>query len=136
MSCKPELYIATTTSTAVATNGIVPFNTTVRRRGLQIQRGGAGAVIEDTGSNYYDVDVSVTFTAPVAGVVTLKLQQNGGDVVGATGSSTITTATTEVRTITFPATIRTFVSGAIDTLTVVNTGVAITISNATMRIKK
>lgn len=136
MSCKPELYIATTTSTAVATNGIVPFNTTVRRRGLQIQRGGAGAVIEDCGSNYYDVDVSVTFTAPVAGVVTLKLQQNGADVIGATGSSTITTATTEVRTITFPATIRTFVSGAIDTLTVVNTGVAITISNATMRIKK
>lgn len=136
MSCKPELYIATTTETAVAANGIVPFNTTIRRRGMQIQRGGAGAVIKDCGSNYYDVDVSVTFTAPVAGDVTLKLQQNGGDVVGATGSSTITTATTEVRTITFPATIRTFVSGAIDTLTVVNTGVAITISNATMRVKR
>lgn len=136
MSCKPELYIATTTETAVAANGIVPFDITVRRRGMEIQRGGAGAVISDNGSNYYDVDVSVTFTAPVAGVVSLQLQQNNGDVVGATGSATITTATTEVRTITFPAVIRTFVSGAFDTLTLVNTGVAITISNATMRIKK
>lgn len=136
MSCKQELYIATTTSTPVAINGIVPFNTTVRRKGFDIQRGGGGAVIEDCGSNYYDVDVSLTFTAPVAGVVTFKLQQNGADVVGATASTTITTPTTEVRSLSFPATIRTFNCGSIDTLTVVCTGVAVTLSNATMRVRK
>ena len=135
MACKQELYIATTTSTSVAAKGIVPFTTTVRRRGLDIQRGGGGAVIEDCGSNYYDVDVSATFTAPVAGTVTFKLQQNGNDVIGATASTTITTPTTEVRSVSFPATIRTFNCGSIDTLTVVCSGVAVTLSNATMRVK-
>ena len=135
MACKQELYIATTTPTSVVSGGIVPFTTTVRRRGLDIQRGGGGAVIEDCGSNYYDVDVSVTFTAPVAGTVTFKLQQNGSDVTGATASTTITTATTETRSVSFPATIRTFNCGTIDTLTLVCSGVAVTVSNATMRVK-
>lgn len=133
---KAELYIANTTSTAVASGGIVPFNITVRRKGCDIQRGGGGAVIEDVGSNYYDVDVSVTFTAPVAGLITFKLQQNGNDVVGATASTTITTPTTEVRSLTIPATIRTFTCGNIDTLTLVNSGLAVTVSNATMRIER
>ena len=136
MSCKSQLYIATTTPTSVVSGGIVPYTTTVRRRGLEIQRGNAGAVIEDSGSNYYDVEVSVTFTATAAGVATFKLQQNGNDVVGATASTTITTPTTEVRSVSFPAVIRTFCCGTIDTLTVVCSGVAVTISNATMVVKK
>lgn len=133
---KAELYIANTTSTSVASGGIVPFDITVRRKGCDIQMGSGGAVIEDVGSNYYDVDVSVTFTAPVAGTITFKLQQNGNDVIGATASTTITTPTTEVRSLTIPATIRTFTCGSIDTLTLVNSGLAVTVSNATMRIER
>ena len=136
MSCRPELYIANTASTSVVSGGIVPFNTTVRRRGLEIQRGGGGAVIEDSGSNYYEVEVSVTFTAPAAGIATFKLQQNGADVIGATASTTITTPTTEVRSVSFPATIRTFCCGSIDTLTLVCSGIATTITNATMTVRK
>lgn len=133
---KAELYIANTTSTSVASGGIVPFATTVRRKGCDIQRGGGGAVIEDVGSNYYDVVVSVTFTAPVAGVISFKLQQNGNDVIGATASTTITTPSTEVRSLSFPATIRTFTCGNIDTLTLVCSGLAATVTNATMQIER
>ena len=134
MSCKPLIYVALTTPTAVTTNNVVPFSTIVRRRGCGINLSGNTVAITDTGSNYYDVDVSVTFTAPVAGDVTFVLQQNGTAVTGATATETITTPTTEVRSISFPATIRTFNNIGFDSLTLVVTGVGVTISNATMRV--
>lgn len=129
MSCKSLINVATTTSSAVVANGTLPLTTIVRRRGCDVNLSGNSIALTDCGSNYYLVTVTATFTAPVAGVVTLTLQQNGTPVTGATGSSTVTTDTTEVRSISFSAIVRTFNGAGIDSLSVVNSGVAATFSN-------
>ncbi len=137
MSCKSLIDVATTTSTSVLANAVIPFSNTVRRRGGEIVQSGTGVAISDCGSNFYLVNVTVTFTAPVAGTVTVALQQNGTAVVGGTASTTITTATTEVRSLSFAAIVRTYNSqNIIDTLTLLNSGVAITVSNADMTVVK
>lgn len=136
MSCKPKIYVATTTSTPVIAGGTLPLTTIVRRTGNTINLSGNSVAITDCGSNYYLVTVNATFTAPVAGVVTLNLQQNGSNVTGATASTTITTATTEVRSLSFQAIVRTFNTIGLDTLSIVNSGVAATFSNITMLVDK
>lgn len=136
MACKSLIDVATTSSSAVVTNGTLPLATIVRRRGCDVNLSGNSVAITDCGSNYYLVIVTATFTAPVAGVVTLNLQQNGVNVTGATASSTITTATTEVRSLSFPAIIRTFNSRGIDSLSIVNSGVGATFSNIAMTVNK
>lgn len=136
MSCKSLINVATTTSTAVLANGTLPLTTIIRRRGTDVNLSGNTVAITDCGSNYYLVSVTATFTAPVAGVITLNLQQNGANVVGATASTTITTATTEVRSLSFTAIVRTFNNTGIDTLSIANAGVAATFSNIDMVVEK
>lgn len=137
MSCNSLIDVATTTSTSVLANGVIPFSTIVRRRGREIGQAGSAVAISDCGSNFYLVNVTATFTAPVAGDVTLTLQQNGSAVIGGTSSTTITTATTETRSLSFSAIVRTYNSQSIvDVLTLVNSGVAITLSNVAMSVIK
>lgn len=136
MSCKSLIYVATTTPSAVVANGILPLATIVRRRGRDVNLSGNSIAIMDTGSNYYRVTVTATFTAPVAGTIALALQQNGVAVTGATASTTITTATTEVRSLSFTAIVRTFNSCMIDSLTVINSGLAATFSNIAVDVEK
>lgn len=136
MSCKPNIYVATTTPTPVLATGTLPLSTIVRRNPCGINLSGNSVNITDRGSNYYLVTVNATFTAPVAGVVTLDLQQNGANVIGATASTTITTATTEVRSLSFQAIVRTFNNIGLDTLSIVNSGVAATFSNINMSVIK
>jgi hypothetical protein len=136
MSCKSLIDVATTTLTTVVENGIIPLATIIRRRGNEVNLNGNAISITDCGSNYYLVVVTATFTAPVAGVVTLNLQQNGSNVAGATASTTITTATTEVRSLSFPVIVRTFNNVGIDTLSLVNAGVGATFSNISIVVEK
>ena len=137
MPCNSLIDVATTTSTSVLANGVIPFSTIVRRRGREIGQAGSAVAISDCGSNFYLVNVTATFTAPVAGDVTLTLQQNGSAVIGGTASTTITTATTETRSLSFSAIVRTYNSQSIvDVLTLVNSGVAITLSNVAMSVIK
>lgn len=121
------IYLATPTVSAVAENGVLPLTTIVRRRGVSIQQSNDSIVLGTPG--YHHVSVSVTFTAPAAGDVTITLLQNGTPVQGATASTTITTATTEVRSLSFDAIVRVPCCGSPTILTVVNEGVAITTSN-------
>jgi hypothetical protein len=136
MSCRSLIYVATTTPSAVLANGTLPLATIVRRRGRDVNLSGNSIAIMDTGSNYYRVTVTATFTAPVAGTIALALQQNGVAVTGATASTTITTATTEVRSLSFTAIVRTFNGGTIDSLTVINSGLAATFSNIAVDVEK
>lgn len=136
MSCRSLIYVATTTPSAVLANGTLPLATIVRRRGRDVNLSGNSIAITDTGSNYYRVTVTATFTAPVAGTIALALQQNGVAVTGATASTTITTATTEVRSLSFTAIVRTFNCGTIDSLTVINSGLAATFSNIAVDVEK
>lgn len=136
MSCKSLINVATTSSTSVVTGGTLPLATIVRRRENDVNLSGNAVAITDTGSNYYLVTVTATFTAPVAGVVTLNLQQNGTNVTGATASTTITTASTEVRSLSFSAVVRTFNCCGIDSLAIVNSGVGATFTNIAMQVEK
>lgn len=136
MSCKSLIDVATTSSTAVIANATLPLTTIVRRRGADVNLSGNSVAITDCGSNYYLVSVTATFTAPVAGTITLNLQQNGTNVTGGTASTTITTATTEVRSISFTAIVRTFNSGGIDGLSILNAGLAATFTNIDMTVVK
>lgn len=136
MSCKSNIYATNTTSTAVVANGTLPLTTIVRRRGNDINLSGNSVAISDCGSNYYLVSVNATFTVPVAGVVTLALQQNNANVTGATASTTITTATTEVRSLSFTAIVRTFNNVGVDNLSIINSGVAATFTNIAITVEK
>lgn len=136
MSCKSLIDVATTSSSAVVSNATLPLSTIVRRRGCDVNLSGNSVAITDCGSNYYLVNITATFTAPVDGTVTLNLQQNGVNVTGATASSTITVATTEVRSISFAAIVRTFNTNGIDSLSIVNSGVGATFSNIDMTVVK
>lgn len=137
MSCNSLIDVATTTSTSVLSGGVIPFSTVVRRRGKEVGQAGSAVAISDCGSNFYLVSVTATFTAPATGVVQLTLQQNGSSIVGGTASTTISTASTEVRSLSFTAIVRTFNNAnLVDTLTLLNSGVAITLSNVAMSMIK
>lgn len=47
----------------------------------------------------YHITVTAVVSAPAAGIVTLILEENGEEITGAFASETITTATTELRTL-------------------------------------
>lgn len=130
MSCKSNIYVATTTPTLVAAGGVLPLSTIVRRYGNALNQGGNSVIMNEPG--YYLVNVSATFTAPIAGNVSLTLNQNGSAVTGATASTTITTATTEVRSLSFTAIVRVVCGSAPSTLSIDNTGVEATFSNYTL----
>lgn len=121
------IMMTTTTSNSVLANGVVPLTTISRRRG-QVINGGTNSVLLGR-PGYYKVNASITFTAPVAGTITAKIQKSGVDVVGMTASTTITTATTEVRTLNISGLVRVFCNEDLATLTLVNSGLAITTSN-------
>ena len=132
MSCKSNIYAVNTTSASVVANGTLPLSTTVRRYGCSANLSGNSISLSDAG--YYLVIVNATFTAPVAG--TVALQDDGVVVPGATASTTVTTATTEVRSLSLAATVRVFCNSAPDALTIVNTGVAATFSNISIDVVK
>lgn len=134
MSCKSNIFAVNTTSTAVTANSTIPVTTIVRRYGCDTNLLGNAITLNAPG--YYLVNVSATFTAPVAGNVAISLQDDGTIVPGATGASTITTATTQLQTISFTAIVRVFCGSTPDALTLVNTGVAATFSNVAIDVVK
>ena len=127
------ISLATPSVSPVAVNGVLPLSTIVRRRSSAIQQSNDSIVLNAPG--YYRVSVTATFTAPAAGVVTLELRQDGLPVQGATASTTITTATTEVRSLSLDAIVRVPCCGGPVTLTVLNTGVAINTSNIAINVE-
>lgn len=131
MSCA-AIYTANTASQSVAVNAAVNIGTIQRRFGCALNAGASSVSISKPG--YYVVNAIVTYTAPAAGVAAVSLQQNGAQVNGATVADTVTTATTEQNTMSLTAIIRS--TSGNDTLTVVNTGIAITPSNVAMTVVK
>lgn len=127
------IFMTTTTDAAVLANGIIPLTTIQRRRGRSVQNGTNSILLNTPG--YYKITGSVTFTAPAAGVVNVQLQKNNVDVPGITAGETITTATTEVRTLNISGIVRVYCNEDIATLTLVNNGVAITIQNVALDVE-
>lgn len=124
MSCA-AIYTANTSSQSVGVNTAVNLGTINRRFGCALNAGSTSVSISKPG--YYAVTAVITFTAPATGVAAISLQQNGVQVPGATVADTVTTAVTEQNTMSLTAIVRS--TSGNDTLTFVNTGIAITPSN-------
>lgn len=90
----------------------------------------------------YHVYITITFTATAAGDVTLQLLENGEAVAGASATQTVSTASTELNTVSFDYFIlvnSSNVLGYIQTAAKaisVQSGSEITVTNAILNIKK
>lgn len=90
----------------------------------------------------YHLTATITFTAPVAGVVTFQLNENEFVIPSAVVSETITTATTETRTVTLDFYVLVDSkcvlgsNNAFKSISITNTGVASTVTNAVVNIDK
>lgn len=128
------IYTANTAGAAVPIGNTVPLGSIIRRYGNCISANGAVINIRERG--YYDVDISATFTAAAAGNVTLTLLQDGVPVPGATATSTIDTATTQVENIAIAATVRVMCCGNSNISVIVGGTTAPTISNMAVQVTK
>ena len=124
---KSAIFMANTVSTSVGANAAVPLGTVNRRFGCSVNGTTGGIVLNEPG--YYLVTANISYTAPATGNVTVALQQDGVSVPGATAIDTVATASTEINNITVTGIIRVMCGNAPDTITLQNTGVAITTSN-------
>lgn len=131
MSCA-VISTANTASQSVGVNTAVNLGTIQRRYGCALNAGATSVSVSKPG--YYLVVANFTFTAPATGVAAISLQQNGAQVSGATAADTVTTATTEQNTMSISTVVRTFTCN--DTLSFVNTGIAITPSNVAVSVVK
>ena len=127
------IFLTTTTEASVLANGVIPLTTIQRRRGKTIQNGTNSILLNLPG--YYKVTGTITFTAPVAGNIAVQLQKNNSDVSGITSSTTITTATIEIRTLNISGLVRVYCNEGITTLTLVNAGLAITVQNVALDVE-
>lgn len=127
------IYIINTSSASVLANGTIPLATIARRRGCAITNGINSVLLNKPG--YYRITGTVTFTAPAAGQVTITAQKGGTDVPGILSSATVTTATTEVNTLVVNGIVRVFCNEGVASLSLVNTGVAITATNVSLDVE-
>lgn len=128
---KSILYAANTNpQTFIANGSIVNFGSIIRRYGCNVVLSGGNAVVD--GQGYYDVDVNLTFTA-AAGTVVVQIFKDGVAVQGA--EATITTVADTSYAVTIPTIVRQSCCCE-STITVVISGVAGTISNASIKVEK
>ena len=101
-----------------------------------------GTAINLQHQGIYHITAVITFTAPAAGDVSFQLFENSTAVTGAVVTSTVTTATTETNTVTLDYYIlvdRDFILNTSSTskvISIVNTGVASTVTNVVVNIDK
>ena len=126
MGTKSNIYTVNSTSTAVVEGGTIPLGTATRRYGQCINLNGNSITLN--GNGYYDVDVTATFTGAV-GNATITLFKDGVAVPGATATTNIATANTQVASVSFPAIIKVRCCEQPANLTLVLTGVGVTFSN-------
>lgn len=127
------IYMINNGASSVLAGGIIPLTTIARRRCKCIQNDGNSIILNAAG--YYKVNATITFTAPAAGAATIKLEKNGAAIPGFTGSTTITTANTESRQIVLSGIVRVGCCESAVSLTLVNTGVAITTANVAIDVE-
>lgn len=100
MNCinvQSALFAITPTVSEVAAGGALPLTTVARRITPRITLGSDSVNVAVPG--YYELDATITFTTAAAGDVTIAAYQNGEAIPGIVATETITTATTETRTI-------------------------------------
>lgn len=146
----PVNIIATknTATQALATGDAVNFGITYRRYddgnncGVKAYTNNSTSITLNQ-SGMYHIIIDVIISAPAAGDVTLQLAENGVLIPGAIMTETITTATTEFHTASLNYEIlvdstRLLCQNAIipQTITLINTGIASTVTNVLVHIDK
>lgn len=135
------LYTYSNTDQTVAVNGVVALgNNGVSTCGCIYHTAGTGSVsLQRAGYYRITVNADAANTTATAGNITLQLYSNGTAYAGAEATQT-SESTTDVANLSFTALIRVLPNCcAIDnnlptTLTLVNTGIAATISNVAMTV--
>lgn len=144
MSCKSMISTVNSASTAVTVGSTIPLGSITRRFGNKkgcpcvpaLDLSGSNSIIVRE-SGYYDIDVTSTFTVPIAGNVTLTVFVNGVAVPGLTATTTVTTESTQISTLNINAPdILVQCSSVPATITIVLSGVAATFSNISVSVKK
>lgn len=133
MNYNSLIYLATTTTSSIASGGILPLSNIIRRKGCLIEQSNDSVLLKAPG--YYRISITATFTAPASGVATLQVRQDGVKVQGATASTTISTATTEVRSISFDTIVRVPYCGSPSIITFINSGIDLTTSNIAVNVE-
>ena len=133
MSCKSALYAVNNSLPTIPAAGVIPFGTVIRRFGCNIQLAGTGVTL--SGAGYYDVDVSVTLSPSAIGTVTVSLLKDGVLIPGASAAETVTAAGDTVN-LSFSAIVRLQCCEDTSTLTLVLSGGAATINNASIVVEK
>ena len=130
------LFLVSNTTQSVAVDGLVNLGTTIHKNcGSQARQSGNGIAI--TGTGYFNIEVNAIVSAPATGNVTLQLYKDGLPISGAIATETIGTATTELHSMSFNTEIlRGCACNSLSSITIVNTGIASTISNVSVRVKR
>ena len=133
--CNNSLFFkVTTTPATILAGGILPLTTIARRRGRLITSENDSISLNAPG--YYKVTVTVTASGSEAGDIVLNVLKNGIEIPGLTASETITTATTELRTLTISGTVRVLCGEGSAVLTLVNAStIGITTSNISVAVE-
>ncbi len=129
---KSAIYTALTVDTDVADGGLVPVGATIRRFGQNLYQD--GNTIKACGHGYFKVDAVSTIAAASAAPVTISLQQDGVDVIGA--QSTITVAGTSDETVLPITTIVRNRCECGSTLSFKITGADVTVDNLSVTVEK
>ena len=127
------IYLTSPNPLSVLAGATLPLNTIVRRRGCAVQKSGDTIILGASG--YYRISITETFTAPVAGVVSSEARIDNVPVSGAKASTTVATATTEVRSLSYDFIARVNCCNGPVTLSFVNSGVAINTSNIAVNVE-
>lgn len=129
-----SIFVGTPTAAAIPAGGVLPLTSILRRQCGCISALGSDSVILER-PGYYKVTATATFTAPAAGDVTIRLAQDGNQVPAITASTTITTATTEVRSLAISGIVRVSCCNGSSSIQLINDGVAINTSNISLDIE-
>lgn len=128
---KNLIFTINTNEVNVASESNIPLTTIARRKGCVLDLSSPNLILKEAG--YYLVYANITLTGQTAGDVGVAILKNNIAVEGLSITETITTATTETRTISISGIVRVFCSDNKPALlTLYNNGIAITITNANL----
>ena len=130
---KSTIYASNTlTQDFVATGTTIDFGSIVRRYGNNTAMSGGNVVVDGVG--YYSVDTNVTFSADAVGTALIQLYKDGLAIPGAKAS--VTTAADTIYAISIPSIIRQTCCCNEGTISAIISGVAGTITNASIVVEK
>lgn len=129
------LYVTNNTALTAGTGDNIAL-TSIIHKNCQSQANLENGNIIIRGPGYFNIDVTLTFNSASTGVAKVSLYKDGNAINGATSSTTISTASTEVRSLSFSCEILNNCKFSTSTISLINLGIPITTSNVAIRVKR